>query len=297
MLTQAGTGGSASFAGKKRVQTWAGIPGEYVYRNGTMHISDLQFGTKTTDTPASYASGLYCTDIETGGTYPALATPVMVGTEMQIAGGRFRHRADGSIRVAQFADDALYSSSPRFQLTSFILPARQKLVSQITVQFGDAETPWFPYVVNKNNCLFWQVKGPTGQPPIALIAVLQSDGLLRIDLNRKLANATGIFTCGSVSGLKTGVPIDIEITMCLDWLTQDEGGTSFLALRVNGVDVQLSDSSAYVEGRAITGEPTLFTDVSQAYVLITGIYRYDYSTKAPNDCAVVFSKHSLYISN
>ena len=105
--TFGGTGGAMTFGGKKRRMDWAGTAGQYAYRSGTMHMSDLQFGTRTADTPSSTAFSAYATDIETGGAQPALFTPVTAAGTMSIAAGRFRQRADGSVRIMHYADDAL----------------------------------------------------------------------------------------------------------------------------------------------------------------------------------------------
>jgi hypothetical protein len=294
--TFGGTGGAMTFGGKKRRMDWAGTPGQYVYRSGTMHMSDLQFGTRTTDTPASLSTSAYATDIETGGAQPALYSPVTTAGTMSIAAGRFRQRADGSVRIMHYADDALYSSSPRFQITSFLMPNRVKLRTNLVVQFGDAETPWPAYVVGKQNCLFWQIKGATGQPPMALNIERQSDGTLKLYFNRKKSNATGIFTAGTVSGLSTNTQIAIEIQYTLDWLTMDEGGSAQVALLVNGSAVELFDSAGDSEGYASVQMPTVFTDVDQAYTMINGIYRYDYAaTKAPDDAAMIFWQHETRV--
>lgn len=294
--TFGGTNGSMTFGGKKRRMDWAGIPGQYLFRSGTMHASDLQFGTRTTDTPSNTAFSAYVTDIETGGAQPALFTPSSSLGTMSIAVGRFRHRADGSIRIMHYADDALYSSSPRFQITSFLLPNRVNLKTSMVVQFGDSETPWPSYVLGKQNCLFWQIKGSTGQPPMALLVERQVDGSLKLYLNRKKSNVTGIYTAGTVVGLQVNTPISISIQYTLDWLTLDEGGEARVSLSVNGASVELFDSAGDSEGNISTQMPTIFTDVDQAYTMINGIYRYDYAAvKAPNDAAMIFWQHETRV--
>jgi hypothetical protein len=290
--TFGGTGGAMTFGGKKRRMDWAGVAGQFSYRSGTMHISDLQFGTRTADTPSNTSFSAYATDIETGGAQPALFTPVTSNGVMSIAGGRFKQRADGSIRIMHYADDALYSSSPRFQFVSFLMPNRVKLRTYMVVQFGDAETAWPTYVSGKQNCLFWQIKGTTGQPPLGLIAERQSDGTLKIYFNRKKSNVTGIYTAGTISGLKVNTPISIEILYTLDWLTMDEGGSAEVSLTVNGNQIELFDSAGDSEGYTSVQMPTVFTDVDQTYAMINGIYRYDYaSVKAPDDAAMIFYNH------
>lgn len=297
-----GGGIAASFGGKKRVCDFAGTAGQFVFRSGTMHTGELQFGTKTIDTPSNTAFGVTESDVETGGAQPALFAPSISDGVMSIAGGRFRQYAsDGRIRVMHNADDALYSSSPRFQITTRALPNKKRIVWKGVVQFGDAETPYPPYLLNFNNNLFWQIKGGTGQPPIALVAQVQSDGSIKIVVQRKLANATNpvhsaaIYTAASVSGLAVNTPISIEVHLTLDWLTLDEGGDSFLSVIVNGNLLTMTDDTGAVEGVNSVYCPTVFSDVSQLYVLISGIYRYDYaSVKAPNACSVTFHRHQLY---
>jgi len=300
--SQGGGGVAVSFGGKKRIMNWAGTPNQYVFRGGTMHTADLQFGTRTADSPSNTAFSASESDIETGGAQPALFTPVTTNGVMSIAGGRFRQTAaDGSIRIMHHADDALYSSSPRFQITSRALPTKQRMVWKGVIQFGDSETPYPAYVVSKSNNLFWQIKGATGQPTIALIAQRQADGSLTIFCSRKLANASNpvhsaaIYTACSVTGLAVNTPIDIEVHFTLDWLTFDEGGAAFLAVIVNGETLTMTDDAGGVEGVNSVYCPTVFTDVDQAYVLISGIYRYDYSAvKAPDACAVTFCRHQMY---
>lgn len=294
--TFGGTGGAISFGGKKRRMDWAGVSGRYVFREGTMHMGDLQFGTRTTDTPASQALSAYAADIESGGAQPELYTPTLAAGTLSIAGGRFRHRADGSVRIMHYADDALYSSSPRLQFTSFQMPNRVKLLTRLVVQFGDDETPWPVYVAGRQSNLFWQIKGSTGQPPLGLSIERQADGSLKLYLNRKRSNATGIFTAATVSGLREAVPISIDLAYTLDWLTLDEGGAAELSLTVNGKNIEIFDQSADSEGVVSVYTPTVFTDVSQAYTMINGIYRYDYHlVKAPNDCAMIYWLHETSV--
>jgi len=282
---------------------FAGTPNQYVYRNGTMHTGDLQFGTRTTDTPANTAFGATESDIETGGAQPTLFTPVIENGVMSIAGGRFRQNAsDGSIRVMHYADDALYSNCPRFQITSRSLPNQQRLVWKGVVQFGDDETPYFPYVSGKENNLFWQIKGGTGQPPIALVCKREANGTLTILVQRKLANATNavhsvaIYTAASATGLLPNTPITIEVHCTLDWRSFDEGGKAFLSVLVNGTALTMTDDAGGVEGTCSVNCPSVFTDVDQLYVMIFGIYRYDYSSvKAPNPCAVTFYRSQTFV--
>lgn len=300
--SQGGAGVAASFGGKKRILDWAGTPNQYVFRSGTMHTADLQFGTRTADSPSNTSFSATESDIETGGAQPALFTPVTTNGVMSIAGGRFRQTAsDGSIRLMHYTDDALYSNSPRFQLTTRSLPNKQRMVWKGSIQFGDAETPYPAYLVGKINNLFWQIKGGTGQPPIALVATRQADGSLTISVNRKIANVSNavhsaaIYTAASVAGLAVNTPIEIEVHFTLDWLTFDEGGSAFLAVIVNGNALTMTDDAGGVEGINSVYCPTVFTDVDQLYVLISGIYRYDYSgAKAPEGCAVTFYRHQMY---
>ena len=212
------------------------------------------------------------------------------------SGGRFRQYPDGSIRVMHRADDALFSNSPRFQVVSHYLPNRKRVVSDVIVQFGDAETPWPAYVAGKNETLFWQTKGPTGQPPLALIAQTQPDGTIRIMVQRKLTHAAAApHNIGNVYGIVPGQPVRIRVDFCMDWLTYDEGGSAFFSIEINDVPVVLNDYQGNAEGVTSVYLPTVFTDVSQVYNVIVGPYRYQYSgVKAPDDCAIVFLRHQLF---
>lgn len=296
MPAQSGTPISASYAGKKRLLDWAGYPGKYFFRSGTMHITNVEFGTRTADTPSNTSLSAYVTDTEGGGAQPALFSPVLSAGTLTMAGGRVVQTSDGKIRLVQFADDALVVNCPRIQLWTAMIPPRKRYVHEFTFQVGDATTPCPAYDAGgKNNILVWQMKGSGSQPPIALNIRVMADATLRLDLNRKLTNGGTVFTAGTVLGLLPATAIKVKLEFSPDWQIEAEGGTAFLSLTVNDSPVELFDAGATSDGYSSISSPTVFSDLSSTYQVMVGMYRYDYAgVKAPNNCCIVIHKYILY---
>lgn len=148
----------------------------------------------------------------------------------------------------------------------------------LSPQFGDLTTPWPPWTAtNKEDTLFFQIKGAASQPVLSLQASYDVqaastvNSTLNISVSIKPTNAGAIQNLVTVSGLAQNTRHDIVVDFLPDWTS-----AGYVGIWVNGALVGTRNNN------------TLMSDLTDTVSPMIGIYRYNYSAKAPNDCAITF---------
>lgn len=265
--------------GKDRILQIAGMPDRLVV-SGTSRVGGtIQWGTGSVADPSYPGSATDTSYTNTPTNVESSASAWLKyrdnpdGTQ-EFAMGRVMKFPDGRLRVLQKADDALVSLHPRTQVYCGKLINKQGYWRIYTsVQFGDAETPFPAYVAGMDAMLFFQAKGAASQPVVALKVAYDSptSDTLTVSVSIKPTNAGIVTSFCQVSGLAKNVRHDIVLDLNLDW-----GDGGYLGAWINGSLVATK-----------TGN-TLMSDFADQLDTMWGIYRYQYSAKAPDDCAIIF---------
>lgn len=220
-----------------------------------------------------------------------------------IAGGRIAKLAGGGLRRVQYAADALVSGAPRVQIAGWPFYGETAFKREMRVKFGDATTPWPAYVANKSSCLIWQIKTPaSGNPVLQLTAYQAGEGSLNLALRWKptaAGSAATIVDAFLATGLALGTFHDIVIEGFLS-PRPVRGVRPWLRCRVNGQQLPALRGATNPDDRYTAYITTLFPDASGSngyYQDRMGVYRFDYSTQAPDDCCLVFDTLKFYGSN
>lgn len=262
-----------------RTSQLAGMGAPIVLSGVSRFGGNIQWGTKST-ADSNYAGS------STDTAYTA--TPANVQTSasawlkfkdntngtQEYAMGRVVKYPEGTLRFCQYADDALVGSCPRVQWFLSPLMNLRKYRFILDVQFGDSTTPFPSYLVNKDQVLFFQLKGAATQPVIAAVAMYDSatSNTLTVQFNVKRTNGGTITTIAQCTGVPIGTRTRFEIEGLLSWTS-----SGFWKVYNDG---------EYIGG--LSGN-TLMSDYADSVQPMFGIYRYGHSgTKASDDCAIIF---------
>lgn len=282
-----GTLGDVS-SSKDRVAQFAGMPYPIVVSGTSKFGGNLQWGSATTaeaNYPGSATDTAYLStpsNIESSANAWLKFKDNNDGTQ-EYAMGRVVKYQDGRLRFRQGATDALVSGCPRVQwFTSPLIPKIAKYSFILSPQFGDATTPWPAYVANKDDVLWMQVKGSASQPIISATVRYDSptSETLTVRVNVKPTNAGTITTIASISGLAKDVRHDFVIEGTLEF-----DSTGYWNVWYNNEIVGTYSGN------------TMMTDFADNVQLMQGIYRFGWTTKAPDDCAITFHKSGILISS
>ncbi len=236
---------------------------------GTGSVADGNYAGSATDT--AYISTP--TNVESSASAWLKFKDNVDGTQ-EYAMGRVVKYTDGRLRFQQKLDDALVSGCPRIQwFTSPLINKLGRYQIPMIVQFGDATTPYPTYVLNKDAVLFAQVKGSASQPVIAAVVQYDNPALdtLKVNFNMKNSNTGSVTIIASAAGLAKNTPYNFVIEGVLDF-----GSGGYWGIWKDG---------------SLLGEfngNTLMADFADNVQLMLGIYRYQYTVKAPDDCAIIF---------
>lgn len=264
---------------KDRVAQIAGMPDRLVLSGtsrvggnvqwGTGSVSDPNYSGHATDTVYTATP----TNVESSASAWLKFRDQTDGTQT-VAMGRITKYPDGRLRIAQYLDDALVSSAPRTQMFLGSLVNLQGYWRiYCSVAFGDATTPFPAYAAGKDAVLFFQLKGSASQPVISLVVQYDSatSTTLKVTVNIKTTNSGQVQTIATITGLAKATRHDFMLDGYLDW-----GSSGYWGVWCNGVLVATYSGN------------TLMSDLADNVQPMYGIYRYQYSAKAPDDCALIF---------
>lgn len=280
---------------KARLHQFAGMSNMLV-EGGTWRAGNLNWGTNTTtDSPLDTAVVGTSNNIEsgTGGNAHIKYVQNADGSQSYAMGRVVKH-ADGRLVMTQYADDKLFSSHPRTQLFGMYLLSLSGFWRQyVSVQFGDDEIPWPAYGdnVGVDGVLFYQLKGTVaGNPVLQLTAKNNASDRSKIDVqfNVNLTSGGIVSNAYTQSALLPGIRHDFVIDTFLDWRTRGaNGGKSYNALWYNGP----GETPTLVYSN--TSNNTLWSNTADKVQPMWGIYRYQWNTKATDDCRVIFHRAGI----
>jgi hypothetical protein len=286
--------GTGTTGNKVRAHQFAGMSNLLV-EGGTWRGGNLNWGTGATDSPADTAVTGTPANIESGAGGNAHIHYVDNADGSQsYAMGRVVKHTDGRLVMTQYADDALYSSHPRTQLFGmYLLNLSGYWRQYVSVQFGDSEVPWPVYSDNigTDGVLFYQLKGTVaGNPVLQLTAKNNSSDRTKIDVqfNVNLTSGGIVSNVYTQSALQAGVRHDFVIDTFLDWRARGaSGGKAYNGLWYSreGETPELVYSS--------TSSNTLWSNTADKVQPMWGIYRYQWNTKATDDCRVIFHRAGI----
>jgi len=140
-------------ASKVRRFDACGLP---LVSGGAFQGAQIQYGTRVGDTPSLTAV------TTNAGTLDAL------GDSDSLADGRIT-RVDGIFTLKQLAGDQVLSNCPRCQYYGYPFQANQRLQVDLSVRFRSDDIPFPAYVLDKDEIGFFEIKGPTTNPPVNLV--------------------------------------------------------------------------------------------------------------------------------
>jgi hypothetical protein len=285
--------------------------------NNYAACNSVQFGTSPSEPNGAVPSSAYT----------VTADQVLSGSDIRqivyhsngdqsLGNGRILWKAsDKSLVLSQRQSDAPVSNCPRCQYYFQSLP-NNSFYYKITLDFElKGEVPW-PLLTGEDNVLIFQVNPDVGAvPPINLQVRAPSNGLedfRNLVLLRRTDNysnqtpggpndgAIGDGTGESYVYLLENVPKSgrhlVELTWRPDWRDTNEGGSPFLRMQYQGLDILCHEHSG--AGNAYVGRNIYpITGVSTGnylYLLMIGIYRTTYRDQTPPDgCSITFHKFEV----
>lgn len=199
------------------------------------------------------------------------------GTQ-EYAMGRVVKSPSGTLRFQQYADDALVGSCPRVQWFSSGLMNLRKYRFTLDLQFGDSVTPFPAYVSGKDPVLFFQLKGAASQPVISGVVMYDSptSDTLTVQFNVKRTSGGAITTIAECRGIPKQTRVKFTLAGLLTYNSDGWWDVRRSGERIGGM----------------VGN-TLMSDYADSVQAMLGIYRYGHTTKAPDDCAVVFHQAGI----
>ncbi len=192
---------------------------------------------------------------------------VLSGTGITIKGipGRIEP-TDKGLKIAVKEGDGPFTEAIRTQISSFALPADQRLVWSLQVQFG-SELPGENWSLTRSGVdpiLLWQVKAPSLQPALAMMVDTDDTDPTKLMLffNIKPISTGAVQRVGTIRGLLPHKPINVVMEAILDEKTIQNNGNGFWQVKVNGQQVVNYSG------------PTLVSVATAPHQWMVGLYQY-----------------------
>ena len=269
-------------AGKVRKFDACGLP---LVADGAFQGAQIQYGTRPGDTPASTAV------TTNAGTLDAL------GSADSLGGGRIE-RVNGVLTLKHYATDALISGNPRCQMYAYPFQANQRIQVDLSVRFRSDDTPFPAYLLDKDEIGFWEIKGPTTNPPLNLVVDNWPTDTSRLRVRffwKPFNNATTV-VLATMNDLDPNGWHDFFIDMNTSYRSRGNKGP-WIKLWFNGEPVAMPaawvGSDPYAVYRA-PFNPDVVGSANYWQIKMAEIYRYQYTTQAPDDCAFQWRRCAVY---
>lgn len=254
--------------------------------NSTFQGSQIQYGTRPGDTPSS------TTVTTNAGTLDAL------GSSDNLAGGRIT-RENGILTLRQYATDALVSSNPRCQMYAYPFQANQRIQFDLSVMFRTDGTPFPTYALNKDEIGFWEIKGPTTNPPINLVVDNWPVDTSRLRVRffwKPYSGATTVVLC-TLNDLDPNAWHDFFIDINTSYKTRGTTGP-WIKFWYNGNPQTLNSTWTTQDITTVYRapfNPDVTGSANYWQLKLAEIYRYEYSSaQAPDDCAFQWRRCAVY---
>lgn len=266
----------------------AGPGSKGILYEGSSVSPNIQFGTGPTDAVANTSVTCLYNELEGTGTVAEVVTTDSEGNQ-SVGFGRVTWNAvTKQLKLKQYKDDALVSSSPRTQLYTYRLPHRlnwYRFVFEFSCGADELVWPTYRDAAGFNEILVWQMKNDADPPSFELSFVSPSGvdkGKRNLALSYReteIATKQDLIVIEDVETLPN-IRHSVIIDFCLDFVDASGGGHPYLAFWYNGTQREFSPGVyTFTQNNVYSASATVARPM-------IGMYRYGYSAKALDGCGL-----------
>lgn len=200
------------------------------------------------------------------------------------------------LTLIQLATDGLVTNNPRTQLNGQPIPTDRWLRFYCHFELGNANIPWPAHVAGKSTILIFQIKGDNSSFPPLTLEVRDNtyagdppsgapdSRLFDVVLLRRKVNDSVNEVIFRVNGLTRRRVHKLVIDFFPAFTGKGHISLWFNGERVPHVDLPDEPNALWVEA------PSLYPNLNDVYHPMWGIYRMNYTEKAPDGAAIVWHR-------